>query len=219
MNRVISLRLVLACCLLALSAGRAGAQAANARGPADAPVAVIVFSAFECPFSAEARHTLEQIEADYPGKIRLIYKHFPLAADPAGYLPHQAAEAAARQGKFWEMHDALFARQKAGLDRPAVERLARELNLDIQRFAADLDQQEGNARIEADLAEAKGLKVKVSPTFYIDGYKLDGAQPPAVLRTLIDHQLSSGPSLLDAIKQARAQPAAAIEARLRNASH
>jgi predicted DsbA family dithiol-disulfide isomerase len=61
--------------------------------------------------------------------------------------------------------------------------------------------------------------VKVSPTFYIDGYKLDGAQPPAVLRTLIDHQLSSDSSLMDAIKQARAQPEPAIEARLRNTSH
>ena len=97
-------RKLLAAALLALGlSGQALAQGANMRGAPDAPVPIIVFSAFDCRFCAETRGTLAQIEADYPGQIQLIYKHFPLSQDAAGYLPHEAAQAAAAQGKFWEI--------------------------------------------------------------------------------------------------------------------
>lgn len=198
---------------------QAGARAEpipNLRGAQDAPVTILVFSAFACQYCAETRAALEQVLADYPGKVNLVYKHFPLGADATAYLPHEAALAAGEQGKFWEMHDALFAHQDQLADRTRIVALARELRLDPVRFEAALESRRGAARIQADVAEANALKVQATPTFYIGGYKFEGAQPASVFKTVIDYMLTAGPagraqSLLDKLRQAEYQLPPAIE--------
>ncbi|MBB3122422.1 DsbA family protein [Pseudoduganella violacea] len=203
--------LVLAC----LGAARAE-QPSNLRGDPDAPVTILVFSAFACPYCAETRNTLEQVLAAYPGKVNLLFKHYPLGADSAAWLPHEAAAAAGEQGKFWEMHDALFGRQGQLGERGQIDSLARELGLDAARFDAALASRAGTARIRGDVAEANALKVQATPTFYIGGYKFEGAQSVSVLKTVIDHLLVPGPasraqSLQDKLRDTQQRLTPAIE--------
>jgi protein-disulfide isomerase len=211
----------LALLALAVHATPALAQVPAIRGAADAPVTILMFSGFACRYCAEAQVTLEQIAAEYPGKVRIVYKHFPLGADAASYLPHLAAQAAGEQGKFWEMHDALFRHQADLGDRGRIDALARALKLDMARFNAAIDQRSGGARIAADLAEAQALKVQATPTFYIDGYKFEGAQSAAVFRTMIGHALAPAlpqPTMQERIDRAIRQTAPAIEAQQRKAA-
>jgi protein-disulfide isomerase len=185
-------QLVFVLSVLIISTATAYAQEPNIRGEEAAPVTILVFSAFTCPYCAEARKTLEQVQAEYPGKVKVIFKHFPLGADQQAYLPHEAALAAGEQGKFWEMHDALFAHQADLNDRNKIEKMARELNLDMKRFNESLNQHTGMSLIKADQAEANALKVKVTPTFYIDGYKFDGLQQAQVFEMMIQHVMTAG---------------------------
>jgi len=188
----------------------------NLRGAADAPVTILVFSAFACQYCAETRATLDQVLAAYPGQVNLVFKHFPLASDATGYLPHEAALAAGEQGKFWEMHDALFLHRGQLSDIVRIEALARELNLDGARFDAALESRRGATRIKSDVAEANALKVQATPTFYIGGYKLEGAQPFSVFKTMIDHLLTASPagradSLEDKLRRTEQQLQPAIK--------
>ncbi|WP_050409520.1 thioredoxin domain-containing protein [Massilia sp. NR 4-1] len=191
-------------------------QPSNLRGDPDAPVTILVFSAFACPYCAETRNTLEQILSAYPGKVNIVFKHYPLGADSAAWLPHEAALAAGEQGKFWEMHDALFARQSRLGELGMADSVARELGLDMARFDTALASHAGAARIRSDVAEANALKVQATPTFYIGGYKFEGAQSVSVLRTVIDHMLAPGPasraqSLQDKLRDTQQRLTPAIE--------
>lgn len=163
----------------------------EARELAEAPIVILFFASFHCPYSAGARVMLEQLQAKYPGQIRVVVKHFPLTFDRAGYLPHEAALAAEEQGKFWEMYRALYDHRDATEDRQKVEALAKQAGLDLQRFRNALNSRIGALQISADRAEARALKVTVTPTFYIGGFKLEGTQSLSVLDMLIGHELSS----------------------------
>lgn len=167
------------------------AQQPNIRGDEEAPITILVFSAFACPYCAEARKALEQVQAEFPGKVNVIFKHFPLGEGQQAYLPHEAALAAAEQGKFWEMYDALFAHQADLGDSNKIETLARQLKLDMNRFDQSLAQHTGMSQIKADMGEANALKVKVTPTFYIDGYKFDGMQQASVFEMMIQNLLTA----------------------------
>ncbi|HEU4410161.1 MAG TPA: thioredoxin domain-containing protein [Polyangiaceae bacterium] len=158
------------------------------RGPADAPVTVVVFSDFECPFCAKAERTLAELEKQYAGKLRVAYKSRPLPFHKHAKLAAKAALAADEQGKFWAYHDALLANQRE-LERPALERLARELGLRLARFDAALDSDRAEARLQADIGEADRLKVAGTPTFFINGRRLVGAQPVEAFRAVIDKEL------------------------------
>ena len=108
------------------------------KGPKDAPLEVIVFSDFQCPFCSRVEPSLTQLEKEYAGKVRMVWKNYPLPfhnnAEPAA----QAAMAAHAQGKFWQMHDTLFANLQA-LDRAGLEKYAQEVGLNMAKFKADLD--------------------------------------------------------------------------------
>lgn len=175
--------------LFALGAMMA-APGALAQGAEEAPVTLMVFSAFSCPYCAEGRKMLDGLQAKYPGKLRVIFKHYPMGADAAAYLPHEAALAAGEQGKFQAMHDALFSKQGGSHDRAALGELARQLKLDMRRFNTALDQHAQLARLKDDIAEAGALKVSATPTFYIQGYKLEGLHKAEVFEQIIDHTLS-----------------------------
>jgi protein-disulfide isomerase len=157
------------------------------KGDAAAPVTVVVFSDFQCPFCARAVGTLRALEEKYGDRVRFAFKQRPLSFHGNARTAAAAALAAADQGKFWQFHDALFAHQQE-LDRASLERRAEELGLDLARFRTALDAG-AEARIAADEAEAERLGVTGTPTFFVNGRKVVGAQPPEVFAAVIDEEL------------------------------
>jgi protein-disulfide isomerase len=158
-----------------------------ARGPAGAPITVVLFSDFQCPFCKRVEPTLEALEKEYPGKVRLVWKNFPLEMHPAARLAAAAAVAAHAQGKFWAMHDRLLAGEHA-LDRAALEGYGRDLGLDPGRFQAALDG--ADALVEADLKQAGTLGVVATPTVFVNGRRVEGAYPLATFKELVDQELA-----------------------------
>jgi protein-disulfide isomerase len=161
-----------------------------ARGPADAPVTLVVFSDFECPFCAKVSGVLEQIEQEYPGKLRIAFKHRPLPFHTEARTAARAAIAAQAQGRFWEYHDALFQRAREGLDQDVLERRAAELGLDVARFGQDMRSPEVEAALAADAEDAARLKIAGTPTLFVNGRRVVGAQPIEVLRAAVDRALA-----------------------------
>jgi protein-disulfide isomerase len=158
------------------------------RGPDNAPVTVVVFADFECPFCSKAERTMAQLDADYPGKLRFVFKNNPLPFHKHARLAAKAALAAGTQGKFWEYHDALFTDAK-GIDAEALDRRAQDLGLNIDRFRRAIGSDALEAAVDADVAEAKRLDIKGTPTFFVNGRRVKGAQPIDVMRAAIDQAL------------------------------
>ena len=157
-------------------------------GPKNAPVTLVVFSDFECPFCGRVVPTLQQLEKDYKGKIRVAFKNQPLPMHPNAKPAAMAALAANEQGKFWEYHDKLFANQRA-LDRASLERYAEELKLNMGQFKSALDSNKYEAQVTADMAEASRVGVGGTPTFFVNGRQIVGAQPIDAFKSLIDEEL------------------------------
>ena len=165
------------------------------RGPSTAKVTIVEFSDFQCPFCGRVIPTLEQLLRDYPNDVRILFRHDPLPFHNHAALAAEASVAAERQGKFWEMHDKLFADQN-DLERSALEQHAVELGLDLTAFRAALDMHAGQAPVDEDIALARRLGVRGTPTFFIDGRPLMGAQPLAAFKQVIDDELARADSLL-----------------------
>jgi len=160
------------------------------RGAADAPVTIVAFSDFQCPFCARSLQTIETIGKSYPGRVRLVFKHFPLVMHTQAPLAHRAALAADAQGKFWEMHDLLFTHQNA-VGRDDLVRYASMLGLDETKFAKDLDDTARYAAVvERDVIEGKRAGVDGTPIFFINGERLEGAQPFTAFKAVIDRELA-----------------------------
>ncbi|NOJ82232.1 DsbA family protein [Myxococcus xanthus] len=161
---------------------------APVKGDKNAPVTIVAFSDFECPFCSRVVPTLKQLEDQYGGKIKVAFKNQPLPFHANAKLAAAAALAAHEQGKFWEYHDKLFANQRA-LDRASLEKYAQELGLNVDKFKAALDQGKFNAQIEADMAQASSVGASGTPTFFINGRTLVGAQPVDAFKRVIDEEL------------------------------
>jgi protein-disulfide isomerase len=185
----------------AAAAPRAGEPAAPAavqkveigsapvKGPKSAPVTIVAFSDFECPFCSRVVPTLKQIEDTYKGKVKVAFKHQPLPFHANAKPAANAAMAAHEQGKFWEYHDKLFANQRA-LDRASLERYAQELGLNMPRFKSALDSNKFDAQITADSQEGMRLGANGTPTFFINGRQIVGAVPFDSFKKVIDEELS-----------------------------
>ena len=147
-------------------------------GAANAPVTIVEFSDFQCPFCSRVLPQVKQIKEKYAGKVRIVWRNYPLPFHQQAPLAAEAAMAADAQGRFWDMHDKLFANQQA-LDRPALEKYAQELGLDVARFKADLDSGKFKQAVEADVKYANSLPGggMGTPTFFINGKKIAGAYP------------------------------------------
>ena len=165
------------------------------RGPSTAKVTIVEFSDFQCPFCARAIPTLDQLLRDYPNDVRILFRHNPLPFHDHALLAAEASVAAEMQGKFWEMHDKLFANQ-GDLERPALELHAVQLGLDLTAFRAALDSHAGKARIDDDLALGRQLGVRGTPTFFINGRPVLGAQKIESFKQVIDDELARANSLL-----------------------
>lgn len=166
------------------------------RGPADAKVTIVEYADFQCPFCSRAYQILEeQVLPQYAGKVRVFFKHLPLKSiHPWAEGAALAAECAADQSGdgFWKMYHALFAAQRdLNLDnlQARVTAAARSAGLDEARFTACFDGKTALPRIEKDLAEAAAVGANSTPTFFIDGRRLEGAQPFETFKAVIDEAL------------------------------
>ncbi len=158
---------------------------APTKGPEDALVTIVEFSDFQCPFCKRVSPTLARIESEYGDKVRLAFKHMPLSIHPQAPQAHAASEAAHRQGKFWEMHDRIFENQR-DLSVATLEKHARAIGLDMDRYAKDVADPEVKKKIDADMREASRLNVGGTPAFFINGRFLSGAQPFERFKVAID---------------------------------
>jgi protein-disulfide isomerase len=159
------------------------------RGPALAPVTIVLFSDFQCPFCAKVLPTLKQLEAAYPKQVRIAWKHLPLPFHPNAMPAAKAAEAARAQGKFWEMHDRLFAGQRT-LSDGEYRAAAKELGLDPARFERELAGEAAGKRIAEDQALAAASGASGTPTLFVNCRKVVGAQPLEAFRKVIDEELA-----------------------------
>jgi protein-disulfide isomerase len=138
------------------------------------PIELTMFGDFECPYCRDAQPALARVMQRLDGRIRLRFKHFPIAdRHPHAIHAARAAEAAARQDRFWEMHDALYAHQ-GSLEDADLAGYASSLGLDMDRFAADLASSEGADAVTADHDEGLTLQLTGTPAFLIDGEKHHG---------------------------------------------
>ncbi len=147
----------------------------HALGPADAPVTLVEYGDFQCPYCGAAYGELKQVRASLGGALRFVFRHMPLAAiHPMAELAAEAAEAAAEQDKFWPMHDALYENQRQ-LSPALVSTLATRLGLDMARFTADLRSRRYAEKIRQDIAGAERSGVQGTPAFFIDGRYYNGS--------------------------------------------
>jgi protein-disulfide isomerase len=163
------------------------------RGAEDAQVTIVEFSDLQCPFCRQATPVLDWVMTAYDGRVKWLFKHFPLSIHPNAMLAHQAALAAAEQGKFWVMHDALFADQK-NVKRDALVAAAARFGLDVPRFTADLDSPRLKARIETERREGTALGVTGTPTFFINGRKVVGFKTHEEMKAIIEQELVGRPA-------------------------
>jgi protein-disulfide isomerase len=162
-----------------------------ARGPADAPVTIVEFSDFQCPFCQKVLPTLAEIHERYPEEVRLVFRHLPLEnihsrARPAAI----AAVCLEEQGRFWEFHDAIFAdpRQLADSD---LRQLAEEIGADPDAYDVCIASDAAAERVDADVAAARGAGISGTPAFFINGVQLSGAQPMSAFERVIERELSA----------------------------
>ncbi|MGW8564598.1 Na+/H+ antiporter NhaA [Isoptericola sp. NPDC055881] len=154
----------------------------HAKGDVDAAHTVVEYLDFECPFCARATGMGAELRAHFGDRVRYVVRHLPLVdVHPHAYLAAVAAEAAERQGRFWEMHDRLFAHQSR-LEPDDLREHAAELGLDLEQFDADMADESLHARVRADEASALASGARGTPTFFLDGVRHRG---PHDARTLI----------------------------------
>jgi protein-disulfide isomerase len=168
---------------------------APASGPAFAKVTIVEWSDFQCPYCVKAAPTVEALRQAYGKDLRLVFRNLPLPMHPNARPAAQAAIAAHAQGKFWPMHDRLFA-DSSGLDRAGLERTAASLGLDMKRFRADFDSAETKARIDADMAAASAAGVRATPSFFVNGRLFEGAPPLEQFKAEIDKEIAKADKLL-----------------------
>lgn len=163
---------------------------APVRGAADARVTVVEFSDFQCPFCKQAHPTLSKVLERYPGKVKLVYRDFPLERiHPQAGRAAQAARCANEQEKFWEYHDVLFA-QSPRLNLADLKRYARQVGLDAAKFETCLSSEMHKAAVQKDLDEGKKLGVTSTPAFFVNGRPLSGAQSLEAFSRVIDDELA-----------------------------
>ena len=138
-------------------------------GPEKPLITIVVFSDFECPHCAKAAEALAQFVLEYPEHIAVIYKNYPLATHPTAELAARAGFAAARQEKFWAMHDTLFSAQGSPLDRERILVMAMGLGMDVDAFEKDMASPEATKTIEADRRLGKDLGVSGTPSLFVNG--------------------------------------------------
>lgn len=161
---------------------------APSKGKADAPITLIEYSDFQCPYCKKSQPNIKAVEAKYGDKVRVVFMNQPLQMHKMARPAALAAMAASKQGKFWEYHDALFASE--GLDEARLQQIAKDVGLNVARWESDRKSTEVDAMVAADQARAEKWKITSTPTFFVNGYKVKGAQPPEFFERIIDAELA-----------------------------
>ncbi len=164
-------------------------QGAPVIGPENARITLVEFSDFQCPYCRVAAPQLNQVLKAFPTQVKLIFKQFPLDIHSQAALAAAAAVAAQKQGKFWEMHDALFA-DRGNINRSTVVAMAGKFSLDVKRFTADLDSKETNARVVQDITDGNKAGVEGTPTLFIDGQRFNGLISADALQPILSGMLA-----------------------------
>ncbi len=162
--------------------------AAPTKGPASAPIEMIEFSDFQCPFCFRATPTVNQVMSTYGDKIRRVFRHYPLPNHPNARPAAEAAACAAEQGKFWEYHDRLFADQSK-LSQADLKQDAAALGLDTAKFDSCVDSHKLKSTVDTDLQAGQEAGVDGTPAFFINGRMISGAQTFEVFKRVIDEEL------------------------------
>jgi protein-disulfide isomerase len=165
-------------------------------GPADAPVTIVEFSDFQCPYCGRAWSTVKEIHQRYPKQVRIVYRNLPLETiHPNSRNAAEAAACADAQGRFWDFHDRLFANQRA-LAPEDLQRYAKEIGLDTAAFDQCVKDRKSRARVDGDLAAASeaasnaGKRGLGTPAFFVNGILISGAKPAEDFYRLIDAELA-----------------------------
>jgi protein-disulfide isomerase len=153
----------------------------QARGPKDAGVVLVEYSDFQCPACGSFYPVVEDLNKELDGKILFVYRHFPLPQHPDALLAAEAAESAGLQGKFWEMHDMIFTGY------------AGTLGLDMARFNSDVSSSEVRDKIEIDLRGAIKANINSTPTFYLNGKKMEGFNSYDEFKNLVREAVRNNP--------------------------
>jgi protein-disulfide isomerase len=164
---------------------------APSRGPANAPVTIVEFEDFQCPYCKSVQPTLKQILSHYGDKVRLLYVDYPIESlHPAAFQAHQAARCAGEQAKFWEYHDLLF-KNSPSASPEQLDAYAKQAGVDVPAFKTCLNSGKYQSAIQKDEEVGNKLGVNGTPAFFINGRLLSGAQPFAEFSRIIDEELAS----------------------------
>ncbi|MFO0671298.1 MAG: thioredoxin domain-containing protein [Polyangiaceae bacterium] len=150
-------------------------EGSPSKGPESAPIVVVEFADFECPFCAAMAPTFEKVWEERKDKVRFVYKFMPLPSHPHGEIAARAGFAAAQQGKFWELNKKMFGNREH-LEESDLQSYAKDLGLDLAKFKADMTSQAATDRIAQDRKLADTLNVKGTPTVYVNGREFDVRQ-------------------------------------------
>jgi len=163
---------------------------AYAFGPEDAPITIVEFGDFQCPFCRRWHaEVYEALLASYPGQIRIVYRHLPLTSiHPDAFAAAEASMCAGEQDSFWQYNDKLFSSETLGSE--VYAQYAQELNLDMTAFEACLTEHRYQLAIQKDSDFAVDLGIRSTPTFFINGLAIVGAQPLNVFQQVIDKELA-----------------------------
>lgn len=160
-------------------------------GRADAPITVIEFSDFQCPYCERGQAVVKQLRSEYGDKVRFVFKQLPLPMHGQARLAAEASLCANDQGKYWELREWMFANQSK-ISPDGLKAAAAELRLDGGKFSACLDGTAHEKRIDEDMAQANGLGATGTPTFFVNGRMLEGAQRIETFREVIKEELARG---------------------------
>jgi len=160
------------------------------KGPETAPIEMIEFSDFQCPYCESAFPTVNQVLSTYGDRIHFTYRHYPLAIHPRARPAAEASQCAAEQGKFWPFHDKLFGDQSK-LGDEDFKQYAVQLGLNAAQFNACVDSHKYSAEIENDIHAGDEAGVSGTPAFYINGRMLSGAQPFEAFKSVIEEELNA----------------------------
>ena len=159
-----------------------------AKGPASAPVTIVEFSDFQCPFCSRLTPTIAEVEKKYGDKVRVVFRQYPLPFHQNAQKAAEASLCALDQGKFWEMHDAMFGNQSAlGVDQ--LKAKAAELGMNADKFNKCVDSGEKAAAIQADQKAGAAAGVNGTPALFVNGRFINGAVPLEQITTVVDDEL------------------------------
>jgi protein-disulfide isomerase len=161
-------------------------------GPETAPVLLVEFADFECPYCAKAHPQIKKLREEFAGKISVVFKDLPLPMHANAWKAAEAARCAGDQGKYWEYHDVLF--DAGGLDVPRLKQHARELGLEGERFDTCLDSGAQRAAVTKDYTEAQQLGITGTPSFFLNGEFFTGALDYTTLKNMVLKELARKPA-------------------------